>query len=186
MCIPTGLSQPFSTTSHRTTHVTSRPMLSPALSGVLPHCHGGVWLPQGHRAAQSGIHLHLPGKNFLMVSDVLVSNSGARSQCCSYGVLLFPPLLPTGCPDLWRCNPLPLFMTRPAWARQHAITHLDAAVLVAPTPMPLHPAFLPHVDPPLAPMAMRCLQEVVINFHKAPKRWWEACTSQKGKENLYK
>ncbi|KAL4451723.1 hypothetical protein ABPG75_007385 [Micractinium tetrahymenae] len=28
-------------------------------------------------------------------------------------------------------------------------------------------------------------QEVVISFHKAPKRWWEACTSQKGKENLF-
>lgn len=28
-------------------------------------------------------------------------------------------------------------------------------------------------------------QEVVISFHKAPKRWWEACTSQRGKENLF-
>ncbi|PSC69540.1 Callose synthase 5 [Micractinium conductrix] len=29
-------------------------------------------------------------------------------------------------------------------------------------------------------------QEVVISFHKAPKRWWESCTSAKGKENLFR
>jgi len=29
-------------------------------------------------------------------------------------------------------------------------------------------------------------QEVVVGFHKAPKRWWDACTSQKGKQNLYR
>ncbi|EFN56001.1 hypothetical protein CHLNCDRAFT_145389 [Chlorella variabilis] len=28
-------------------------------------------------------------------------------------------------------------------------------------------------------------QEVVVSFHKAPKRWWDACTSKKGKENLF-
>jgi hypothetical protein len=29
-------------------------------------------------------------------------------------------------------------------------------------------------------------QEVVVSFHKAPKRWWEACTSAKGKSNLFR
>jgi hypothetical protein len=30
------------------------------------------------------------------------------------------------------------------------------------------------------------VQEVVVSFHKAPKRWWEACTSKKGKANLFR
>ena len=29
-------------------------------------------------------------------------------------------------------------------------------------------------------------QEVVVSFHKAPKRWWGACTSAKGKANLFR
>lgn len=29
-------------------------------------------------------------------------------------------------------------------------------------------------------------QEVVVAFHKAPKRWWGACTSAKGKANLFR
>jgi hypothetical protein len=34
--------------------------------------------------------------------------------------------------------------------------------------------------------AISTFQEVVVGFHKAPKRWWDACTSEKGKQNLFK
>ena len=43
-----------------------------------------------------------------------------------------------------------------------------------------------HAAPALRSPPTRRPQEVVVGFHKAPKRWWDACTSEKGKQNLFK
>lgn len=51
------------------------------------------------------------------------------------------------------------------------------------------PCALPPLQlscPRLATHPWAVLQEVVVSFHKAPKYWWDACTSKKGKENLFK
>ena len=47
---------------------------------------------------------------------------------------------------------------------------------------PASPPCLPSPSP--LPRSERP-QEVVIGFHKAPKRWWKAGTSDKGKKNLF-
>lgn len=130
-------------------------------AGVLLRCDGTVWHHEGHRAAQPGRHFHIPGgTGWPPVGGWGPSMPTARPLC------IHPPLGLTvlSAWGQWNSGEVAARCTR----KQPARACLPALPLLFPWPL------------------TDWAQEVVVGFHKAPKRWWDACTSEKGKQNLFK